>query len=1082
MTIAEVGAARTGLNHQQQQAVDHGAGPLRIMAGAGTGKTKTLTERIISLIVRGLARPEEILALTFTNKAAAEMNAKVRSETRRQLGQESRVTVMTYNAFGYQIVRENAQALGLPADPLLLSDAERAMFLRSLIDELPVDCFDLNRLAGPRGLIRQLLTFFDRWRDEDAAERDHDQLIRLFLDHLADADDDGAPEARAHRERLRREQAQALIASASLYEEKLRQAGAVDFGAQISLAVRLLRERPDVLANYRQRYRWLLVDEYQDTNHLQAVLVRQLAGLAPAADGGPHNVTIVGDPDQSIYAFRGAARDSIIDFPEQFPGAVSIELTLNYRSAQPVLDAANELLAHGSSQLAREPLTVAPGSPVGAIRELPQLWSFKAGADEEAYIAKTISELRKTGRLAPDPGASGALRQVQYRYSDFAVLVRKNGLADGLYEALTRAGIPAYIDRGARLFDCNETRGLMAYLRALVRPEADADLARAMLMPRFGLTEAAIMRIAATRDYGESLFAAVRRAFASEPEGLCGRFANEFLAHHALQYRVDVPSLIGDIAVAHAGSLTDRGQSNFARLQEIAAEWLERAPRLPWATGVAGADADATGQLSAFCDYLEMLDDNDESPEQVNLPAGDDAVQIITAHAAKGLEWPVVFIARCNSRDWAASGRSHGKGYFPPAWGHRGASAPDVAASEEQGEERRLFYVSLTRAKERLYLTWASDEASRKRPLELYALAKEIEGLCSPGDGAPVTSRGVAQTADLTADFCRLHLVRPGPIDLTRLHRDWEAFWVEHGATPPPCAADWFTKWDAERARPGAIGPRTATAGGFLPDLPSVYSYTHLETYEECPARFNLAYVMEAPARPTNSAAFGSAVHRAVASAVARLQAGESISAAAVRSLIAREVAAEAGTTASGRVAKAAAAAAPAPQAADRGTVAGVAAVDATAVDGVVSAFLGASPDGTPVGVELEFYAAIAGTVIHGFIDRLDRLPDGTCRIIDYKTHARLWSEAEAGERLQIPLYILGSRAIGYDAREGELVFLRHGKKIVIRPSDADLDEAVRRVGEIHAAIGRREFPARPGDQCRYCPHSDFCDAGGRQS
>lgn len=1056
--VGKAGAAGDSLNAQQREAVDHGAGPLRIMAGAGTGKTKTLTARIISLIERGLAAPEEILALTFTNKAAAEMRDRIRGALGARFPGAARVTVMTYNAFGYQIVREHAPLLGLPDEPLLLSEAERAMFLKSILDELPVDCFDLSQLDGPRGLIRQLLTFFDRWREENAVGRDPAELVGRYVAYLLDRADADRAAARDRREALLRAQAEALIASATLYEEKLRAAGVIDFGAQIALAVRLFRERPAALAAYRQRYRWLLVDEYQDTNHLQDVLVRQLAGLAPD-DGGPHNITIVGDPEQSIYAFRGAARDSIVAFPERFPGAKCVALTLNYRSTQPILDAANRLLAGSRDSVDRPPLTMPPDSPAAGAEQLkPQLVKLPTAADEDAFIVRTIQELR---------------RKRGYRYRDFAILIRKNALADGLYAALTRAGVPAYIDRGARLFDCGETRGLMAYLRALVRPEADADLARAMLMPRFGLTEAAIMALARERSGGESLFAAARRAAAGAPESPLAGFVREFLVHHALQFRLDVPSLIGEIAQAHAGSLTSEGQAHFARLHEIAAEWLARAPRLPWlASGGAGATAPQAvaggGQLAAFCDYLELLDDHDESPEQVNLAEDEDAVQIVTAHAAKGLEWPVVFIARCNSRDWAGGGRGRERVHFPPVWSHR-APPPELAMAaakaEDEAEQRRLFYVALTRARERLYLTWAPVDETHKKPVELYSLAAEIEDCCERLAAEGASDTAAAQVARLTAEFCRLHLVRPGPCDCAALRAEWDRFWSERGTAPPPCAADWLANWDPGQVRPETLGWRPGAAQyDILPDLPAIFSYTHLETYEECPARFNLAYVLKAPARPARTSAFGSAVHRAVAAAAARLRAGEAVTADAVRALIAREVAAETAVGAL-RAAPAAAAAGDA--------IAGGDGLDS--LEAIVDTFLGVSPDGAPVGVELEFYAAIGGAVIHGFIDRLDRLPDGTYRIIDYKTYARAWSEREARERLQIPLYILGSRAIGYDARQGELVFLRHGRRIVIAPDERELAAAERRVQEIVAAIRRREFPAVPGDHCRYCPHVDFC-------
>lgn len=1048
------------LNEQQRAAVLYGHGPLRVMAGAGTGKTKTLTARIISLIERGLAVPEEILALTFTNKAAVEMRDRVTRALGERCPGAANVTVMTYNAFGYQVIRENAALLGLPAEPLLLNEAERAMFLKSILDELPIDCFDLSQLDGRRGLIRQLLSFFDRWREEDASGRGGTELVEQYVAYFTSADPPGAAD-RARREALLRAQAQALIEAAARYEEKLRAAGVIDFGAQIALAVRLFREHPAVLAAYRQRYRWLLVDEYQDTNYLQDVLVRQLAGLTPD-DGGTHNITVVGDPEQSIYAFRGAARDSIVVFPERIPGAECVALTLNYRSTQPILDAANRLLAACPESVERPPLSMPPDSPAAAAEQLrPQLVTLATAAAEEAFIISTIGALRR---------AHG------YRYRDFAVIVRKNALAEGLYAALTRAGVPACVDRGARLLDCGEVRGLLAYMRALARPEDDAELARAMLMPRFGLTEASILALARERRKDESLFAAARRAAERAPESNLAAFLREFLVHHARQFRLDLPSLIGEIAEVHAGSSTSEGQAGFARLQEIATEWLARAPRLPWLTsgalgsetggdpaGSSGLPAAGCDQLAAFCDYLELLAAHDEGPEPADLPEDGDAVQIITAHAAKGLEWPVVFIARCNSRDWAGSGRGRGQIHFPPVWSHR-APPPEAAQAEEEAEQRRLFYVALTRARERLYLTWAPIDGIHKKPVELYQLAAEIADCCERTSVASGETAG-DRSAALTAEFCRIHLVRPGPCDCEALRTEWDRFWTDRGAAPPPCAAGWLAKWNPAEIRPETLGWRPGDhPQEVTPDLPTILSYSHLETYEECPARFNLAYVLKAPARPARNSAFGSAVHRAVATAAARLRAGEAVSRESVSALIAREIAAEAAV---GVLSPSAAAGA-----AGRGSAVGGDTLDAEAV---VETFLGASPDGDPVGVELEFYAAIGGAVIHGFIDRLDRLADGTYRVIDYKTYLRAWSEDEARRRLQIPIYILGSRAIGYDARQGELVFLRHGVRILFAPDERDLAAAEERVREIVAAIRRREFPAIPGAHCRYCPHIDFC-------
>ncbi|MFM7230634.1 MAG: ATP-dependent helicase, partial [bacterium] len=398
------------LHPEQRAAATHGEGPLLIVAGAGTGKTQVVTQRIAWLISTKRARPEQILALTFTDKAAAEMESRVD-----QLVPYGLVgaTISTFNAFCDRLVRAHAVELGLTSRLRVETEAEILVFLRERLFDLGLQRY--LPLGRPDAHLRAFLSLFDRARNEDVSPERYAE----FAERLdAEAGDDPA----------RRDRAESELEKARVfanYEALLHTAGRVDFGSQIALALRLLRERPHVLRSVRDQYRWILVDEFQDTNHVQFEFVRLLAGER-------RNLTVVGDDDQSIYRFRGARIENLLGFLEAYPDARQVLLVRNHRSGQTILDRAHRLVRvndphrlearRGWDKRLLAQRTAEDGSTLAGVVEHH---TFQTGRDEAEWVAATIAEGLAAGR----------------RPRDFAVLGRAHGHLDPFALALQGRGI-----------------------------------------------------------------------------------------------------------------------------------------------------------------------------------------------------------------------------------------------------------------------------------------------------------------------------------------------------------------------------------------------------------------------------------------------------------------------------------------------------------------------------------------------------------------------------------------------------------------------------------------------------------------
>lgn len=640
-----------GLNPQQREAVVHAGGPLLIVAGAGSGKTRVLTHRIAHLLATRRSRPGEILAITFTNKAAAEMRERVEH----LVGPSARTMwVSTFHSACVRILRREAATLGLRSSFSIYDAADSQRLLTLVARELDLD---------PKRYPAKALS----------------AKISALKDELVD------PEtfARTSGGGAANDFDTALAQVYTRYQARLRQAQALDFDDLIMSTVHLLQGFPAVAEHYRRRFRHVLVDEYQDTNHAQYMLVRELVGHSGSAAGADGDevprgeLTVVGDADQSIYAFRGASIRNILEFEADYPDARTILLEQNYRSTQTILSAANAVISRN------------PG------RKPKRLWTDSGqGAQIVAYVADTEHEearfvAQEIDRLGDSDGV---------RPGDVAIFYRANAQSRALEEVLVRVGLPYKVVGGTRFYERKEIKDAVAYLRALANPDDDVNLRRILNVPKRGLGDRSESMVASFAERERISFGAALDRLDEVP-GLGTRAITGLSAFASMMSDLRVLVFTGAGPAEVLGAVLDRSGylaelrasedpqdasrvENLAELHAVASEFEQ---------------SDPDGDLADFLERVSLVADSDQIPTPDGGDEGDDdaprqpdqgVVTLMTLHTAKGLEFPVVFLTGMED------------GTFP--------HMRSLTDTDQLAEERRLAYVGLTRARERLYISRAA--------------------------------------------------------------------------------------------------------------------------------------------------------------------------------------------------------------------------------------------------------------------------------------------------------------------------------------------------------------------------------------
>ncbi|OBH49402.1 DNA helicase PcrA [Mycobacterium mantenii] len=648
-----------GLNPQQRQAVVHEGSPLLIVAGAGSGKTAVLTRRIAYLIAERGVGVGQVLAITFTNKAAAEMRERVV----RLVGNRARAMwVSTFHSTCVRILRNQASLIEGLNSNFSIYDADDS---RRLLQMVGRDMgLDIKRYS-PRLLANAISNLKNELIDPaDAVGKltdDSDELSRTVASVYGE------------------------------YQRRLRAANALDFDDLIGETVAVLRAFPQIAQHYRRRFRHVLVDEYQDTNHAQYVLVRELVGTDTEDGLPPAELCVVGDADQSIYAFRGATIRNIEDFERDYPDATTILLEQNYRSTQNILSAANSVIARNSGRRDKR-LWTAEGAG-----ELIVGYVADNEHDEARFVAEEIDALAEEGEIT---------------YNDVAVFYRTNNSSRSFEEVFIRAGIPYKVVGGVRFYERKEIRDIVAYLRVLDNPGDAVSMRRILNTPRRGIGDRAEACVAV---YAENTGASFADALVAAAEGkvpMLNSRAEKAIAGFVelldeLRGRLDDD--LGDLVESvlertgyrrELESSTDPQElarlDNLNELVSVAHEFsTDRANAAALGESLQtpeDEDVPDTGVLAEFLERVSLVSDSDEIPED-----GAGMVTLMTLHTAKGLEFPVVFVT-----GWE-------DGMFP----HMRSLDDPV----ELSEERRLAYVGITRARQRLYLSRAIVRSSWGQPM-----------------------------------------------------------------------------------------------------------------------------------------------------------------------------------------------------------------------------------------------------------------------------------------------------------------------------------------------------------------------------
>ncbi|WP_425463963.1 DNA helicase PcrA [Nocardioides marmorisolisilvae] len=645
-----------GLNEPQRQAVVHEGAPLLVVAGAGSGKTRVLTRRIAWLISERGAHPGSILAITFTNKAAAEMRERVEE----LVGGRARIMwVSTFHSACVRILRKESANLGFKSNFTIYDAADSKRLMTLVCRDLDLDV----KRFQPRAILNWVSNAKNELQDHEEAAKD-----------------------------ARNTQEETYAEAYRIYQERLRQANALDFDDLLMMTVHLFRAFPEVRENWRRRFRHVLVDEYQDTNHAQYALIHELCAdsmeeLTTAESGAervpPAELMVVGDADQSIYAFRGANIRNIMDFEQDFPNAETVLLEQNYRSTQTILTAANSVIGHNEG---RKPKKLWSDAGDGA-----KITGYVGDdeRDEARFVAEEIDRLSDEGKA---------------RAKDVAVFYRTNAQSRVFEEVFIRVGMPYKVVGGVRFYERREVKDALAYLRTIANPADLVSLRRILNVPKRGIGERAEACIDAyaTREritFWEGLQQADQApGIATRSLTMIRSFVELIEQLQSMVVAGERVDVILEQTLTRSGYLKELEESddpqdetrveNLAELVAVAREFAEDPQVGPSADPADEPDPDAPPPgLTDFLERVALVADSDQIPD---VPEGEDApgvVTMMTLHTAKGLEFPIVFLTGLED------------GVFP--------HMRSLGDKPELEEERRLAYVGLTRARERLYISRA---------------------------------------------------------------------------------------------------------------------------------------------------------------------------------------------------------------------------------------------------------------------------------------------------------------------------------------------------------------------------------------
>lgn len=663
------------LNSEQKEAIKHREGTLLIIAGAGTGKTTVVTERIKHLILKGIIEPQEVLALTFTEKAAKEMQDRV--DVAMPYGY-TQMWISTFHSFCDRVLRNDGLQIGLDTKYRLLTETDTVALLRAKLFEFDLHYF--RPLGNPNKFISALLQHFSRLADEDILPVEYLNWTQNQKSKMKNENDEERLEIEKWIE----------LASAYHFYEKLKIAGSfMDFSSLISNTLKLFRERPNILKEYKKQFKYILVDEFQDTNVAQYELIKL---LAPSGD--KTNLTIVGDDSQSIYKFRGAAISNILFFKSDYSQVKTVVLTVNYRSTQNILDAAYQLIQKNNPDTLE--------SKLGIDKNLKNSKNIKGVKPEFIYTNRVENEAELVAQKIAE-----LIKTENRDYKDFAVLVRANNHSEPFIKAFNRLGLPYQFLGPARLFQQPEIKEIIAYLKVLYNTEDSSSMYKVLTIEALDINPIDISNIATyAKKYNVSLFEATEK---SKEIQKVEKLTNMIHRHLKLVPRESA----GQIAYYFFEEMGILNKMLNPRTQEEEQQAFNLSKFLEKMRSFEASHDDSS--VFALVDWIDLAQEVGESPLAADFDwQEENAVNILTVHSAKGLEFPVVFVVNLVAQR------------FPSTERREQIPIPEELIKEvlptgnyHLQEERRLFYVAMTRAKDRLYLTAADYYGEGKREKKL---------------------------------------------------------------------------------------------------------------------------------------------------------------------------------------------------------------------------------------------------------------------------------------------------------------------------------------------------------------------------
>lgn len=736
------------LNKEQKAAVSYGSGPLLIIAGAGTGKTTVITERIKHLISSGLATPTEILALTFTEKAASEMEERV--DVALPLGYTS-MFIGTFHSFCDQVLRASAIHIGLDPGFVLMTQSETVHFLKHHLFDFDLKYF--RPLGNPNKFVAGLLTHFSRLADEDINPKAYLRWTKN----------------KKSKEKLELAKWRELSKAYKTYQQLKIKHSKMDFADLITYTIKLFRDRPNILVEYQDKFKYILVDEFQDTNYAQNELVKLLSQKHK-------NITVVADDDQSIYRFRGAAVSNVLSFRKTYKRAKLVTLTKNYRSKEIILDGAYNLIQNNNPDRLEaveniDKKLVANRRGKGEIKFI----HTTSVAKEASVVADKIEKLIKNG----------------YESRDIAILVRANNHADPFFAELNSRNINCRIRSPEKLFSKPEISTLVAYLKVLVDLDDSVSLYKVLSMDILGI-EASVLA---------ALSRSAKKKYISLYE-ICDDSKNKkikkvvaMIKEHLKVMRSESAAKIVYEFLEETGlmaKLLDPKEERYQQWAKNIAKFFDHLKRLEFAL--------PENNIAAVVDWIALAEDMRDSPlMQDDERDGEDAVNIVTIHSSKGLEFPVVFVVNLVHLRFPSVNR---RDQIPiPEDLIKEGDLPAQAGFHLQ-EERRLFYVAMTRAKDKLYLTASDFYTDGIRPKKLSPFIFE-----ALGDGV------------VSAEQKPFSLPRKRPAKKTLKSK--------------PIHIDYL-------------------------------SYTQMATFETCPLHYKMRYILNVPTPTMPAMSFGFSIHSAL--------------------------------------------------------------------------------------------------------------------------------------------------------------------------------------------------------------------------